>query len=82
MSRIKQIYRHNKKLNKARHSSAISVLRKNAKSWVVVDPEGSSFKIYNLKRFCSIRDLDYNKMYSISNGSSTTCDDWICFRPT
>jgi group I intron endonuclease len=50
----------------------------NAKSWIIIDPDGNCHEVKNLKEFCQKNNLLYNKMQSVAYGKRLHHKKWKC----
>lgn len=62
-------------------SAKENAVKGNARSWIVVSPEGEEIPVYNLQQFC--REMGFHKshLYSIAKGTSKckTYKGWTCY---
>jgi hypothetical protein len=49
-------------------------------SWLVTNPEGKSFNIVNLRKFCSDNSLDQGNMVKVSQGILKQHKGWKCLK--
>lgn len=51
---------------------------RQAKDWLVTDPQGQEYKIHNLAKFCRERDLNPHCMSAIAKGNAKHHKGWKC----
>lgn len=51
-------------------------VKRNAKTYTLVNPEGVEVVVHNLKRFCQEHGLPYIAMHDVTSGRSKTCLGW------
>lgn len=51
-------------------SSENNAIKGNAKKWIVIDPEGQEFMIYNLQKFCKEMNFHKSHLRSTANPNS------------
>ena len=51
-----------------------------ARSYMVINPEGISFKIHNLTKFCKDNNLSVQNMCAVSKGRKKHCKRWKCYK--
>lgn len=72
-----------KKTQETKDKLLASMLRygdKISKNWKITDPEGNTFIIRNLRRFCIDNNLDQGNMMKVVNGKSKHCKGYTCSR--
>ena len=49
-----------------------------SKPYIINDPEGNEFKIFNLNKFCRINNLDQPSMVAVAKGRRNHHKKWLC----
>jgi group I intron endonuclease len=65
-------------VDEKRRQAAESLQKMKQKGFLVTDPRGHIFHTENLKRFCKTKNLNYNKLRGIAQGSNVYYKGWYC----
>ena len=50
----------------------------SSKNWLIINPDGDSFEIYNLEKFCRENNLHARHMGAVAQGKEKTYKGWKC----
>ena len=48
--------------------------------YIITNPEGESFKIKNMRKFCRENNLHSGYMYLVANGKKNNYKKWTCIK--
>ena len=54
------------------------LLCKPPQEYIVKDPSGKVYNVFNLRRFCRKHHLDWSAMSKVANGKLISCKGWVC----
>lgn len=55
-------------------------IRKKSKKYLIINPDGEKFEIYNLNRFCKENNLNQGAMAAVSRGTCKQYKCWKCYQ--
>lgn len=56
-----------------------NAIKGNARYWMITNPDGIEFKIYNLRKFCREHKLHRSHLYEVANGKLKQYKGWTCY---